>query len=83
MKTVKYNGTVLTAAGFRSVEIEAIAKKISEKRCIVKEVIKIDGEEVKANMSRTGFNRQRFYVICAARREEGKTKNISTLQIID
>ena len=80
--TIKYNGTVLTQAGFRSVEMTAKAEKISEKRAKVLEVLEIDGEEVKANMSRTGANRQKFYGIGAAAREQGKTKNLSTCEVV-
>ena len=80
--TIKYNGTVLTPAGFRSVEMTAKAEKISEKRAKVLEVLEIDGEEVKANMSRTGANRQKFYGIGAAAHEQGKTKNLSTCEVV-
>lgn len=80
---IKYNASVLTPAGFRGVEMEAIVEKISEKRVKVVEVIAIDGEDVKANMSRTGANRQKFYGIGAAAREVGKTKNLSTCQIVE
>ncbi len=81
--TIKYNGTVLTPAGFRSVEMTANAEKISEKRARVLEVLTINGEEVRANMSRTGANRQKFYGIGAASREEGKTKNLSTCKLVN
>jgi len=80
--TIKYNGTVLTPAGFRSVTMTAKAEQISPKRAVVIEVTEIDGEKVKANMSRTGANRQKFYGIGAATREEGKTKNLSACEII-
>ena len=80
--TIKYKGTVLTPAGFRSVEMTAKVEKISAKRAKVLELIEIDGEEIKANMSRTGANRQKFYGIGVASREEGKIKNLSTCQIV-
>lgn len=80
--TIKYNGTVLTPSGFRGVIMTAIAEKISEKRCVVKEILEIDGEVVKASMSRTGANRQKFYGFGAAAREEGKTKNLSACSIV-
>jgi len=79
--TIKYNGTVLTPAGFRSVEMTAKAEKISEKRAKVSEVLEIDGEEVTANMSRTSANRQKFYGIGAAAREKGKIKNLSACKV--
>ncbi len=80
--TIKYNGTVLTPAGFRGVEMTAKAEQISPKRAKVLEVIAIDGEEVKANMSRTGANRQKFYGYGAAEREEGNIKNLSACTIV-
>ncbi len=82
METVKYNGTVLTPAGFRSVEMTARVEKISEKRVKVVEVIEIDGKPVAANMSRTGAKRQAFYGTGAAAREEGKIKNLSSCTVI-
>lgn len=85
MKTIKikYNGTVLTRSGFRSVEMTAMAEKISEKRAVITEVLEIDGEQVQADMSRTGANRQKFYGTGAAMREEGKKKNLSACTIVD
>ncbi len=79
--TIKYKASVFTPAGFRGVEMEALAEKISEKRAKVIEVLKIDSEEVKANMSRTGAKRQKFYGVGAAAREEGKIKNLSACEI--
>ncbi len=76
--TIKYNASVLTAAGFRGVTMLAKAEKISDKRARVIEVFKIDGEAVKANMSRTGANRQKYYGVGAANREQGKIKNLSS-----
>ncbi len=81
--TIKYNASVLTPAGFRGVTMIATAEKISEKRVKVLEILKIDGEEVKANMSRTGANRQKYYGIGAAAREEGKTKNLSACELLN
>jgi len=79
---IKYNASVFTPAGFRSVTMTAIVEKISEKRVKVSEVIAIDGEEVKANMSRTGAKRQAFYGIGAAAKEVGKIKNLSACEIL-
>jgi hypothetical protein len=76
---IKYSGSVLTPAGFRGVEFEATAEKISEKRAKVIEVLTIDGEDVISNMSRTGS----FYGVGAASREEGKTKNLSSCKILE
>lgn len=79
---IKYDSTVFTPAGLRSVEVTAYAERISAKRCKVLEVTHFDGEEVRAFMSRTGANRQKFYGVGAAEREEGKTKNLSACEII-
>lgn len=81
--TIEYSGSVLAKCGFRSVTFKALAEKISEKRCKVLNIIEIDGEEVKNNMSRTGAKRQQFYGVGAAAREEGKTKNLSSCVIKD
>jgi len=80
--TIKYNGTVLTPAGFRSVEMTARAEQITPKRAKILEILAIDGADVKANMSRTGANRQKFYGVGAASREEGKMKNLSACTIL-
>lgn len=79
---IKYNASVFTPAGFRSVTMTATAEKISDKRVKVLEVTEIDGEKVEANMSRTGAKRQAFYGIGAAAKEQGKTKNLSACQIL-
>lgn len=79
---VEYKSSVLTPAGFRGVNIEAEVEKISEKRVSVVKVLRIDGEKVKANMSRTGAKRQAFWGTGAAAREEGKIKNLSACVIL-
>lgn len=79
---IKYNASVLTPAGFRSVTMTAVAEKISEKRCKIIEVTHINGDEVQANMSRTGANRQKFYGIGTASREVDKIKNLSACELI-
>ena len=81
--TIKYNGSVKTQAGFRSVIIEATAEKISEKRVQVVEVLKIDGETPDYRMSRTGAKRQEFNGLFVCKIESGKVKNISTLICCD
>jgi len=79
---IKYKSSVLTSAGFRGVEMLAKAKRVSEKRIKVIEVLEIDNESIRANMSRTGAKRQSFYGVGAASREEGKIKNLSACVII-
>ena len=80
---VKYNSSVHTAAGFRSVTITAEVERISAKRVQVRRVIEIDGAQVTANMSRTGANRQRYYGLGVAKREENRTKNLSSCEVLE
>ena len=85
MNTIKiqYTASVLVQAGWRSLEITAIAEKISEKRCKVIEVIDVDGEGVTGYASRTGANRQKYNVGYIANREIGSVKIISKLTVIE
>lgn len=80
--TIKYNASVHTAAGWRGVEIEAVAEKISQKRAKVLSVKTIDGEKVVGTMSRTGAKRQSYYGIGVAHHEQGNVKNLSACEII-
>ena len=82
--TVEYKSAVNTQAGHRSVYIKAIAKKLSEKRCEIVEVLTIDDEEPNKTMSRTGAKRQQYNGLYYAEQEVGKKKNIATLfNVID
>jgi len=81
--TIEYNSSVLVSAGWRNVTITAIAEKISEKRAKVVEVIKIDGEGIQRNMSRTGAKRQRYNGGYIADREIGKIKILSKCFILN
>lgn len=74
---IKYNSSVMTAAGWRSVEITAIAEKISEKRARVTAVVLIDGEIPAYGQSRTGAKRQKYNGLYFAEKEIGKTKILS------
>ena len=76
---IEYTSAVNTPAGHRSVYIIAIAKKISEKRVEVVEVLTFDEEAPVAVMSRTGAKRQQYNGLYYATQEIGKKKNISTL----
>ena len=79
---IKYNGSVYTKAGFRSVTFTAHAEMISAKRCRITEVLEIDGKDVRAKMSRGGAKRQEFYGLRAASLEIGKIKNISACEVV-
>jgi hypothetical protein len=76
---IEYKASVHTPAGHREVYVIANAKKISDKRCEVIEVLAIDLEVPAKNMSRTGANRQKFDGLYFASSEAGKKKNISSL----
>lgn len=79
MLVIKYNSSVLTAAGWRSVTILATAKETSAKRVTVETVELIDGLSPSQTMSITGSKRQRFDGLYFAGNEAGKVKNISRL----
>ena len=79
MMIIEYKTSVCVDAGFRSTYIKAKAKKISEKRCEVLEVLMINDEPTKYNMSLTGSKRQSFNGEYVAKNEIGKTKIISKL----
>ena len=80
---IEYQSSVLTPAGYRSVDVIATAKPITPKRCEVLEVLSIDGDTPKYGMSRTGANRQRYNGIYLAENEIGKKKIVSRLRVID
>lgn len=76
---IEYKASVFTQAGHRSVYVIAEAKKLSEKRCEVVQVLTIDDEEPRKLMTRTGAKRQEFDGLYLAANEVGKKKNISSL----
>ena len=78
---IGYNSSVYVPAGWRQVYIKALAEPISEKRAKVLEVLEIDGEEIKANMSRTGAKRQTYHGTGIAQREIDKVKILSKCDI--
>ena len=75
--TINYKSSVCTPAGWRGVEITALAKKISEKMAVVEKVLEISGKEPYYNMSRTGAKRQLFNGVGVAAREVGARKRLS------
>ena len=79
---IKYTASVFTPAGWRGVTITAKATKTSEKMALVVEVLEIDGEAPKSNMSRTGASRQRYNGCGISRREEGAKKRLSACEIL-
>jgi len=79
---ITYNSSVLVNAGWRSVEISAIAElSESKKMARVTKVTAIDGEEPKGYTSITGAKRQSFNANSIALREVGKNKRISACKV--
>jgi hypothetical protein len=79
---IKYGSSVKTLAGWRSVTVTAEAESLSEKRVKVLKVLDIDGEGNSGFASRTGANRQKYNLGFFAEAEAGKTKNISSIEVI-
>jgi hypothetical protein len=79
---IKYSSSVKTLAGWRSVTVLAEAESLSEKRVKVLKVLDIDGEGNSGFASRTGANRQKYNLGYFAEAEVGKTKNISSIEVI-
>lgn len=80
---IKYTASVFTPAGWRGVTITAKATKTSEKMALVVEVLEINGESPKSNMSRTGASRQRFNGKSVSCREVGAKKRLSACEIVN
>jgi hypothetical protein len=80
---IMYQTSVRTPAGWRGVNIEAVAKKVSDGMAVVEQVIAINGEVAKSMMSRTGATRQRFHGLGVVSNEIGKRKRISACQIVE
>ena len=78
---IKYDSSVKTNAGWRSVTITAQAEKISDKRVSIKEVIDIDGNGSSGYASRTGAKRQEYSVAYFAKQQLGLTKNLSACEV--
>jgi len=81
--TIKYQASVFTPAGWRSVYITAEAEQTSEKMAKVLQVTLIDDEAPIGYTSRTGAKRQRYHAAGIAQREIGKNKRLSSCTIIE
>jgi hypothetical protein len=81
MLVVKYDTAVFTPAGWRSEIVTAVVELISEKRARVVEVLDVGGNGRTGYGSRTGAKRQAYHVGGVAKREEGKIKILSKVQI--
>jgi hypothetical protein len=82
-KTVSYTISVKCDAGWRSESCTAIVEPISDKRCRVVDVIDVGGNGTTGYASRTGANRQKYSVSYFASNEIGKTKNFSSVSILN
>jgi len=80
---IKYSIGIKVPAGWRQVEIVAIAERISEKMAEITDIELIDGEEPSYKQSRTGANRQKFNGTWWAKTEIGKKKRISSCTVIE
>jgi hypothetical protein len=79
---IKYQSSVKTPAGWRSVQIVAAAERVSDAMAQVKEVLLIDGETPNYQQSRTGAKRQEFNGKYFATQQIGAKKRIATCQIL-
>ena len=82
MIRIQYKASVMVAAGWRSVTIEALAHRVGIRMARVASVEAIDGQAPIGYLSRTGAARQTFNAAGIARREINKSKRISACSII-
>lgn len=82
MIRIQYKASVMVAAGWRSVTIEALAHRVGLRMAKVASVEAIDGEAPTGYLSRTGANRQKYNAAGIARREVNKNKVLSSCSII-
>lgn len=82
MIRIQYKASVMVAAGWRSVTIEALAHRVGSRMARVASVEAIDGEAPTGYLSRTGAARQTFNAAGIARREINKSKRLSACSII-
>ena len=82
MIRIQYKSSVMVAAGWRSVTIEALAHRVGSRMAKVASVEAIDGEAPTGYLSRTGAARQKYNASGIARREINKNKVLSSCSII-
>ena len=82
IKFITYNSSVFVSAGWRNIEIQALAKTISQKMAEVVTVVNVDGNGTTGYASRTGAKRQTYHVKGIAQREIGKRKRIACCNVI-
>ena len=79
---IEYQTSVKTPAGWRSIDVQAIIEKTSEKTGKVTTILLVDGEKPAPGQSRTGARRQQFNGLFVARLEVGKKKRLSSCKIL-
>ena len=80
---IEYQTSVKTQAGWRSIDVQAIIEKTSEKTGKVTTILLVDGEKPAYGQSRTGAKRQSFNGLFVARLEVGKNKRLSSCKILE
>jgi hypothetical protein len=78
---ISYRSSVYTPAGWRGVQVQARAQRISAGIVEVIEVVTIDGEAPHYGQSRTGARRQSYNGAGVSLREVGARKRLSTCTI--
>ena len=79
---IEYKTSIKTRAGWRSIDVQAIIEKTSEKTGKVTTILLVDGEKPAYMQSRTGAKRQQFNGLFVARLEVGKKKRLSSCKIL-
>ena len=79
---IEYQTSVKTPAGWRSIDVQAIIEKTSEKTGKVTTILLVDGVKPAYMQSRTGARRQQFNGLFVARLEVGKKKRLSSCKIL-
>lgn len=80
---IEYQTSVKTPAGWRSVDVQALVEKTSDKIAKVTDILLVDGEKPGYKQSRTGAKRQQFNGLFVARCEIGKNKRLSSCKILE
>lgn len=75
---IRYSASVFTPAGWRGVQVQARAERLSSGTVRVLEVLAIDGQTPHYGQSRTGARRQTYNGAGVALREVGSRKRLSS-----
>ncbi len=78
---IRYTASVFTPAGWRGVQVQARAERLSAGTARVVEVLAIDGQTPHYGQSRTGARRQTYNGASVALRELGARKRLSSCTI--